>query len=56
MAERDLVAARRPSVTSALQGLAREGLISRADDGWLLHGEPPDEVQQEEWLAERRAR
>jgi CRP/FNR family transcriptional regulator, cyclic AMP receptor protein len=52
----DLVAARRPSVTSALQVLMREGLIERVDDGWLLHGEPPDEIQQEAWLEDRRMR
>ena len=40
-----LIGARRPSVTSALQRLAREGLVSRTDDGaWLLCG-APDEVE-----------
>lgn len=34
-----LVGARRPSVTTALGSLARKGLLQRADDGWLLHGE-----------------
>ena len=38
-----LVGARRPSVTTALTGLAREGLIERTTEGWLLHGDP-DEV------------
>jgi hypothetical protein len=38
-----LVGARRPSVTTALAGLAREGLIERTAEGWLLHGDP-DEV------------
>jgi CRP/FNR family transcriptional regulator, cyclic AMP receptor protein len=38
-----LVGARRPSVTTALTGLARAGLVERTDDGWLLHGDP-DEV------------
>ena len=38
-----LVGARRPSVTTALSGLARDGLVERTDDGWLLHGDP-DEV------------
>jgi CRP/FNR family transcriptional regulator, cyclic AMP receptor protein len=52
----DLVAARRPSVSSGLQRLAREGLVSRAGDGWVLHGEPPDEAQQEAWLEDRRRR
>ncbi len=35
-----LVGARRPSVTTALTGLAREGLIERTAEGWLLHGDP----------------
>jgi CRP/FNR family cyclic AMP-dependent transcriptional regulator len=35
-----LVGARRPSVTTALSGLAREGLVERVDEGWLLHGDP----------------
>ena len=34
-----LVGARRPSVTTALTGLAREGLVERTDEGWLLHGD-----------------
>lgn len=37
-----LVGARRPSVTTALSGLARDGLVERAPDGWLLHGDPAD--------------
>lgn len=37
-----LVGAHRPSVTSALGELQREGEIERRDEGgWLLHGEPP---------------
>jgi CRP/FNR family transcriptional regulator, cyclic AMP receptor protein len=40
----DLVAARRPTVTSALSELARRGLITPRDRGWLLHGEPPGEL------------
>jgi hypothetical protein len=41
----DLVAARRPTVTSALSELSRQGLvISREGDGWLLTGEPPGEL------------
>lgn len=35
-----LVGARRPSVTTALSGLARDGLVERNADGWLLHGDP----------------
>ena len=37
-----LVGARRPSVTTALSGLARDGLVERTEDGWLLHGDPAD--------------
>jgi CRP/FNR family transcriptional regulator, cyclic AMP receptor protein len=35
-----LVGARRPSVTTALTGLSRDGLVERTTDGWLLHGDP----------------
>jgi DNA-binding FadR family transcriptional regulator len=39
-----LIGARRPSVTSALQRLDREGLVTRTRDGaWVLRG-MPDEV------------
>jgi len=37
-----LVGARRPSVTTALSGLARDGLVERTEDGWLLHGDPAE--------------
>jgi CRP/FNR family transcriptional regulator, cyclic AMP receptor protein len=37
-----LIGARRPSVTSALTGLVRDGLVERTDDGWLLHGDPDE--------------
>jgi CRP/FNR family transcriptional regulator, cyclic AMP receptor protein len=37
-----LVGARRPSVTTALTGLARGGLVERIEGGWLLHGDPDD--------------
>ena len=40
----DLVASRRPSVTSGLQQLTREGHISKLGDAWILHGEPPIEL------------
>jgi CRP/FNR family transcriptional regulator, cyclic AMP receptor protein len=41
-----LVGAQRPSVTTALGGLADAGRISRRDDGsWLLHGEAPIELR-----------
>jgi CRP/FNR family transcriptional regulator, cyclic AMP receptor protein len=37
-----LVGARRPSASSALSALAREGLVLRRGDGsWLLVGDPP---------------
>jgi hypothetical protein len=37
----DIVAASRPSVSSALMALRRQGSLERADRGWLLHGSPP---------------
>ncbi len=37
----DLVAARRPTVTSALTDLARRGSVRPMPDGWLLSGGPP---------------
>jgi CRP/FNR family transcriptional regulator, cyclic AMP receptor protein len=37
----ELVAARRPTVTSALSQLSRAGLLSSTDSGWLLSGDPP---------------
>jgi hypothetical protein len=40
----DLVAARRPTVTSALSDLARRGLIRASGDEWVLFGEPPREL------------
>ena len=40
----DLVAARRPTVTSALSDLSRRGLVRSMDEGWLLAGDPPAEV------------
>jgi CRP/FNR family cyclic AMP-dependent transcriptional regulator len=39
----DLVAARRPTVTSALSDLSRRQLLRVVDDGWLLLGNPPGE-------------
>jgi CRP-like cAMP-binding protein len=49
----DLVASRRPSVTSALQQLGREGHISKLGDAWLLHGEPPTELYEVQRAAGR---
>jgi hypothetical protein len=40
----DLVAARRPTVTTALSQLTRQRLVAPADDGWLLIGDPPGEL------------
>jgi hypothetical protein len=37
----DLVAARRPTVTSALSDLSRRGLVRFRDDTWVLSGDPP---------------
>jgi hypothetical protein len=40
----DLVAARRPTVTSALAELARRGLMRSSPDGWMLFGDAPVEL------------
>ncbi len=40
----DLVAARRPTVTSALSDLGRRGMVVPVREGWLLSGEPPSQV------------
>jgi CRP-like cAMP-binding protein len=40
----ELVAARRPTVTSALSDLARKGRVRSLDEGWLLSGDPPGEL------------
>ena len=40
----DLVAARRPTVTSALTALARQALVTPLDRGWLLSGDAPGEL------------
>jgi CRP/FNR family cyclic AMP-dependent transcriptional regulator len=40
----DLVAARRPTVTSAITELTRVGLVRSIDEGWLLSGKPPGEL------------
>ncbi|HTU27813.1 MAG TPA: Crp/Fnr family transcriptional regulator [Solirubrobacteraceae bacterium] len=40
----ELVAARRPTVTSALTELGREGLVQSVQEGWLLSGDPPGEL------------
>ena len=38
----ELIAARRPSVSTALTGLQEAGKLERVDGGWLLFGPPPD--------------
>jgi hypothetical protein len=40
----DLVAARRPTVTSALSELSRRGLVRFRGDVWVLSGSPPVEL------------
>ncbi|HEX3975650.1 MAG TPA: Crp/Fnr family transcriptional regulator [Solirubrobacteraceae bacterium] len=40
----DLVAARRPTVTTSLTDLARQALVEPQTRGWLLLGEPPGEL------------
>jgi hypothetical protein len=40
----DLVAARRPTVTSALSDLTRRGLLRSTGEEWILFGEPPREL------------
>lgn len=40
----DLVAARRPTVTTALSDLARQQLVMPLRRGWLLLGDPPGEL------------
>ena len=39
-----MVLGRRPSVSTTLTELSHRGLVSRVDDGWILHGEPPREL------------
>lgn len=42
----DLVAARRPTVTTALSDLVRAGLVRSSGDEWVLYGEPPVELSE----------
>jgi hypothetical protein len=39
-----LVGARRPSVTSAIGELSRDGVLERTEGGWLLRGDPSQVV------------
>lgn len=41
-----IVGARRPTVSTALGGLREQGLVERADGGWILYGDPPAELHQ----------
>ena len=40
----ELVAAQRPTVTSALSALAKRGRVRSLDGAWLLTGDPPGEL------------
>jgi len=40
----DLVAARRPTVTTALSDLTRRGLIKTDGENWVLSGEAPGDL------------
>jgi len=40
----ELVAARRPTVSSAMSDLARNKLVLPSDNGWILSGSPPGEL------------
>ena len=40
----DLVAARRPTVTTALSELSRRGLLQTDGETWMLFGEAPGEL------------
>jgi CRP/FNR family transcriptional regulator, cyclic AMP receptor protein len=42
----DMVAARRPTVTSALSELARMDLVRPVEGGWLLRGDRPGELEE----------
>ena len=42
----DLVGAHRPSVTTAMGQLVKDGVISRREDGdWVLRGSPPEQLR-----------
>jgi CRP/FNR family transcriptional regulator, cyclic AMP receptor protein len=52
----DLVAARRPTVTTALTELAKQGLVQSSGGGWLLYGNPPGELLALQKVAPTRLR
>jgi CRP/FNR family transcriptional regulator, cyclic AMP receptor protein len=39
-----MVLGRRPSVSSTLTELSQRGLVSRTENGWVLHGDPPADL------------
>lgn len=41
----ELLAARRPTVSSAVGSLERMGMLERTHEGWLLRGSPPGELE-----------
>jgi CRP/FNR family cyclic AMP-dependent transcriptional regulator len=47
----DLIAARRPTVSSALAELSRRGVLSSGEEGWHLRGEPPCELLELDTIA-----
>jgi CRP/FNR family transcriptional regulator, cyclic AMP receptor protein len=47
----ELVAARRPTVTSALTLLAKRGIVRSTGAGWVISGEPPGELRSVPTLA-----
>lgn len=51
----DLVAARRPTVTTALSELSRRGLLSTDGENWVLSGEAPNALLAHAREANRRA-
>jgi CRP/FNR family transcriptional regulator, cyclic AMP receptor protein len=42
----DLIAARRPTVSSALAELSRRGVLTCTGDGWHLTGDSPRELHE----------
>jgi CRP/FNR family transcriptional regulator, cyclic AMP receptor protein len=50
-----VVGARRPTVSTALGALRDQGLVERTEDGWMLHGDPPGEMQELRELVAARA-
>lgn len=52
----DLVAARRPTVSTAIAALTRSGAIERTERGWLLRDGPPRELAVLEAVEDGRSR